>query len=132
MGETLSAETVTWFIVSVNAALAGLLVLLLAAILADTAGFQGVRRWRLARELSRIRLGGMAARWGLDGGGYVRAVPVPELRGQLAACRRCQHGGLCDEFIVSAAAAEESLAFCPNAPALRNFVRGVASGPVTS
>lgn len=123
MAQTLSSETVTLFVWIVNASLAALVAVLAVVIFADTVSATGPSRWRVARQFANARLGRMLVRWDIDRNVYVRGLALPELRGQLAACRDCACATRCDAFLASTAAANESLDFCPNARALVNFSR---------
>lgn len=112
MAQTLSSETVVLFVWLVNGSLAVMVLALALLLFADGSP---------VRALSRSRMGAMLARWGIDPVAYAQVLSTPELRSQLAACRDCANTGVCAAFVAGQAAANESLAFCPNAPALARF-----------
>lgn len=125
MAQTLSSETATLFVWIVNASLVALVAALAVVLFADAVSATGSGRWPVARRFAQARLGRMLVRWDIDRNAYVRGLALPELRAQLVACRDCACTTRCDAFLASTAAANESLAFCPNARALVNFSRHV-------
>lgn len=79
------------------------------------------QRWRLGRT----RMGKLLKRRHFAAAAYVRALPIVEIKEQIARCRACPSTALCDRAVRSLAAGTSRYSFCPN---VRTIDRLIAAG----
>lgn len=89
-------------------------VRMLLAIGTNFAAGRAVRAG-LRHRVTRLRLGRMLARRGIDVNTYLHEMPMTDLEGQIRACENCEQTTACNHTLAKGGRdAPSDLGFCPN------------------